>query len=492
MRFISVFVSVILFNTFRLSTAYKAAVFEHYALQADTPENTILKNLDEYRNHADKAKIQAADIAVFPEYGLTTVILDNPEEYAVVVNSTNHIINELMTIAKERAIYLVVNLLEKEEEANKKTKYYNTNLVFDRDGKIILKYRKINLFNEGKLTAGPKDQTPTFTTDFGVTFGIFTCFDILFENPSRTVLKNDAVTDIVFPTAWFATMPFFTSLSIQHGYAAANGVNLLAANFNNPKETHGGSGIYLGDGRVVEMVVFDTPSSKPLIQEVPKLSKREDKSICPKLSPFGLPNDLTKSNVSNYHTDYEFKASNYKLKKIDLTQSNVTTTICDSTFCCNFEIIISTSETNTSSVYKVMAYDGPVSYGNVNAHIRVCSLVACESDSDTSCGKRVDVGVKFTKITVKGDLITDETYPTYYTPLTLNTYLQPLTQTIYCNNKNSGSNSTSVQLTTTKAQKDVLVFGILGTTTASAAAPSVYACSVLFVTILSLIKYIVI
>ncbi|XP_044263792.1 vanin-like protein 1 [Tribolium madens] len=486
MKNIFVFISVFLFSTCRPSTVYKAAVFEHHAVEGDTPENTILQNLEEYRLHAEKAKGQNADIAVFPEYGLTTLILDNPEDYAIVVNDTTHIIKELMAIAKERGIYLVVNLLEKEEQANKKTKYFNTNLVFDRSGQIILKYRKINLFNEGKLTAGPKNQTITFSTDFNVTFGIFTCFDILFENPSRTVLDNDKVTDIVFPTAWFATMPFFTALSIQHGYAVANGVNLLASNYNKPKNTHGGSGIYLGDGKVTEMVIFDTPSSKPLIQEVIIRSTREDKTVCPKLTQFGLPSDLTKSNVSDYVTDREFKASDYKFKEIDLTQNNVTTTICDSSFCCDFEIIINTAETNTNNVYKVMAYDGPVSYGNVNAHVRVCSLIACENDSDDSCGKRVDVGVKFTKITVKKNLISDETYPTYYTPVTLNSYLQPLVQTTYCNN-----NSTSVELTTAKAQKDVLVFGILGTTTASAAAPLVYAHGVVFLIILSLTKLII-
>lgn len=52
----------------------------------------------------------------------------------------------------------------------------------------------------------------TFTTDFGVTFATFTSTDILFENPSRTVLENSAVTDIVYPTAWFSTMPFFTGI----------------------------------------------------------------------------------------------------------------------------------------------------------------------------------------------------------------------------------------------------------------------------------------
>lgn len=75
--------------------------------------------------------------------------------------------------------------------------------------KKCFRYRKINLFQEAKLTPGDDNQKTTFKTDFGVTFGIFTCFDMLFHNPSRTVLKNPDVTDIVFPTAWISVLPFY-------------------------------------------------------------------------------------------------------------------------------------------------------------------------------------------------------------------------------------------------------------------------------------------
>lgn len=69
-------------------------------------------------------------------------------------------------------------------------------------------------------------------------------------------------------------------------------------------------------------------------------------------TPFGLPGDDTKSNVSYYKTEREFKASNYKLQKIDLTKSESTTKICDSTFCCTFTIHVDKEKTDTSNVYK--------------------------------------------------------------------------------------------------------------------------------------------
>jgi pantetheine hydrolase len=177
----------VLFLLVKIATAYKAGVVEYNPLTADTPRNTILKNLNEYRSYADNSRTQAVDILVFPEYGLTTLV-ENPAEYAVEItdDNNNQIITELVAMAKERQMYLVVNLLEMVKEPNKETAYYNTNLVFGRNGTIIAKYRKINLYKEPNLTPGDANQRVTFRTDFGVTFGVFTCFDILFANPSSS------------------------------------------------------------------------------------------------------------------------------------------------------------------------------------------------------------------------------------------------------------------------------------------------------------------
>jgi hypothetical protein len=42
-------------------------------------------------------------------------------------------------MATERQMYLVVNLLEKAKDTSNNIKYYNTNLVFARNGSIIAK-----------------------------------------------------------------------------------------------------------------------------------------------------------------------------------------------------------------------------------------------------------------------------------------------------------------------------------------------------------------
>lgn len=161
---------------------------------------------------------------------------------------------------------------------------------------FVIRYRKINLYNEPKLTPG--NETVTFDTEFGVTFGLFTCFDILYQNPSRDILDDPRVTDIIYSAGWFSTLPFYSgkskilhyldifllqfisALSVQHGYASANGVNLLAANYDSPKDGNGGSGIYLANGQISEVYVGGTTSSKLLVQRVPKIQRRESKTSC--------------------------------------------------------------------------------------------------------------------------------------------------------------------------------------------------------------------
>jgi predicted amidohydrolase len=74
---------------------------------------------------------------VFPEYGLTTLVVD-PEDYAVKITNTNEnvVIKKLRLLARDHRMYIVVNLLEMVGEQEI---YYNTNLVFDRTGSVIAK-----------------------------------------------------------------------------------------------------------------------------------------------------------------------------------------------------------------------------------------------------------------------------------------------------------------------------------------------------------------
>lgn len=150
--------------------------------------------------------------------------------------------------ASDNEIYVVINIAEKVPCIDKKEScprdkmfYYNSNVVFDRTGKIIARYlilchnyslqdiklhsqyyiihclyitinryRKTNLFKEPQFNVTAVPEIVTFDTDFGVKFGTFICFDILFREPAIQLTRTHKITDIVYPTAWFSEVPFLT------------------------------------------------------------------------------------------------------------------------------------------------------------------------------------------------------------------------------------------------------------------------------------------
>lgn len=123
--------------------------------------------------------------------------------------------------------------------------YYNTNVVFDRNGTVVSRYRKFNLFGED-VDRPFEPSLAFFDTDFGVKFGHFICFDILFRYPALELIRSENITDIIYPTMWYSEMPFLTAVQVQHSWALTNNINLLAAGANNPAVGSTGTGIFAG------------------------------------------------------------------------------------------------------------------------------------------------------------------------------------------------------------------------------------------------------
>ena len=135
-------------------------------------------------------------------------------------------------------MYIVINLHEKfclkPDCTNNNYLIYNTNVVFDRAGKVVARYRKFNLFNENHVSITKEPEISTFKTDFGVTFGQFICFDLLFETPTLNLTRNLNITDIIYSSHWFSELPFLYSVVAQSAWAYASNVNLLSSGYNEP------------------------------------------------------------------------------------------------------------------------------------------------------------------------------------------------------------------------------------------------------------------
>lgn len=98
---------------------------------------------------------------------------------------------------------------------------FNTELVFDSDGRLIANYKKFNLFNEKQLNRTDL-KLSTFKTPFGK-FGIALCADILFEQPIKDLVEKEKIDHLIFSTAWFMDLPTLAGLDLQTGIAAKYG-----------------------------------------------------------------------------------------------------------------------------------------------------------------------------------------------------------------------------------------------------------------------------
>ncbi|KAF5280264.1 hypothetical protein FQR65_LT03072 [Abscondita terminalis] len=484
---IAIFLSVIGY-CYNLKTSYTAAVVDYYHIYADYPKELLNENVKQYIKHMRNASRKYADIIIFPEYGLVDIYtmykvvnknMSNLEEYSTLVPNSNQKIvpcedikmktysMQLVNIscaARMHGIYTVFNLLEKTvNEETDELQFYNTNVVLDRVGTVIAKYRKINLSEEPFLQPGT--ELVTFKTDFNVTFGIFTCFDLLFKFPAQDILDIPEITDVIFPTAWFSETPFLQALSIQHGYAKASGVNFLGSGLQEPYNSDGGSAIYLSDGRIAEAFITNTKESRVLIQEVPKINRKMKSSCEPR------KNSTTK-DVTQNKTEFR-DIDNFPIRK-DRTIGYIyeplskgpktLTRICNEheDFCCIFNITVdSTSPVNPDYTHRLVIYKGLSPFGSkVLGGIRICAVVACLNESQSSCGYRTkssQTSMKFKSIEIKTTV--DKSNNTHNQPSTLKSDLTPISDYVYCVTNISDS-KIEIKMTITSPQESIVTFGI--------------------------------
>jgi len=104
---------------------------------------------------------------------------------------------------------------------------YNTEVVFDRQGRIIARYYKYHEWIPFRAAIDMPQEAPivTFNTDFGVTFGIFMCFDIAFPDPALTLVKM-GVQHFVYSVA----MDMVFGKMVHEAWSAQTNTVLLSSN----------------------------------------------------------------------------------------------------------------------------------------------------------------------------------------------------------------------------------------------------------------------
>jgi predicted amidohydrolase len=261
-----------------------------------------LANLALLEPHVAKAAADGCQITVLPEYGITgdgTQELvggrtpftrdgvlpftesvpdvgaypcqpSTPDTLTSAMSTSNTLTSAMACMALKYAIVLAVDCLERVECASCQDGHqlFNTALVFAEDGAIIAKYRKHHLYGPEHhfLDPGPRSNGTSVRTSFGITFGMFICFDILFQT-----IVSDRIHDFIYPTAWVNEKPFEGATEVQRIWSLVHGKTLLAANYGGFGRRKSGSGIWHRGKALAEFFnPTSSPESRLLIADIPR------------------------------------------------------------------------------------------------------------------------------------------------------------------------------------------------------------------------------
>ncbi|XP_050677596.1 vanin-like protein 2 isoform X2 [Leptidea sinapis] len=450
--------------------SYVAAVIEYQVL------SDINTNLNNYIRLIKEAADQDADIVVFPEMTLGSrrvpvPIHDALKDHPIPAENPgiyDEVLVKISTAAKENAVYVVINLQEVMDCENvtgeycpeKKEYLFNTNVVFDRAGAVIDRYRKINLFGEFTRTPALTPDLGVFTTDFGVTFGHFICFDLMFQVPAVQIVQKNNLTDIIFTTMWFSEMPYLTAVEIQQAYAYAMNVNFLASGANNVRVGSAGSGIFSGKAGALVSIMPGVPTTKVMVARVPKVPGQVTGTY-----PGPIDDDVNHDNLV-LKADPSLPSHTSRL----LVPGYQDFILSEDGVVCRFKVNLKQTE-NTTVKYRAFIQDSGNTYVLRHVGVAACSIVACEFHDVTSCPYKFtrNQGAHFKELEIKMSTYghkynaslkcNDVEY--YGISLKSNHYpLEPKNFTITSENKNGGRMNLVHKINS--PQSELISFGIYG------------------------------
>jgi pantetheine hydrolase len=137
------------------------------------------------------------------------------------------LVEDFARLAAEVDAYIVTDFLERDGEDDD-ARYYNTMIVLDPEGRLLAKYRKINLYMFENLIESRGDEVVSFDTPYG-RFGMLLCLDPLSPWTWRRLVNEHRVDFLVAQTLWEPT-PIFHGRHAMNLLAAMSGVPVIWAN----------------------------------------------------------------------------------------------------------------------------------------------------------------------------------------------------------------------------------------------------------------------
>ncbi|XP_017120280.1 vanin-like protein 3 [Drosophila elegans] len=402
---------------------YTAGVAEFRpAIMGATSQQLLESNLAGYLElmHSGNG---TTDIIVFPEATLNTVLTltavpeitdqslceeqpgDDPE--------IAPFLRRLACAAREYSTYLVINVKERSPEncptgttcSNRGYNIFNTNVVFDRLGAVVSRYRKWNLYLEPSTNRTESPELATFGTDFNVTFAHFICFDMLFYTPAQDLVERLGIRHLIVTKMFNSELPFLTASQFQQGWAWANRVNLLASGASVPRSGISGSGIYAGQqGALTRLMITDEMEGqrKLLLAKVPL--NPEDQILTDEILEPEKTSPIKLKLLQQPELD---KFATWELPMVQ--ESSVNKRICQKDLCCEFQISWTLVESLSGYSYRLGVWVGERRYEEEQySAIRLCGLFACSGANVESCGligEQQGHPVMFTKLQILGEFV---------------------------------------------------------------------------------------
>ncbi|XP_074675166.1 pantetheinase isoform X3 [Strix aluco] len=421
------------------SDTFIAAVYEHAVILPDaaaepvSPEDALAlmnKNMDVLEEAIKEAAQQGAHIIVTPEDGIYGWHFTREAIYPYLEDIPDPAVNwipctdptrfarapvqeRLSCMARNNSIYVVANIGDKklcnssDPSCPSDGHYqYNTNVVFDSEGKLVARYHKYNLFMSEIQFNYPKEpEAITFETPFGK-FGIFTCFDILFHEPAVVLVSELQVDTVLFPTAWMNVLPFLTAVEFHSAWAMGMGVNFLAADTHYTNMSMTGSGIYAPDGARTYYYNMKTEDGRLLVAELDSHPRRSPASLpAVNWSSYALsvgrfsPNDHDFGGLI-FHDWFTFT---------ELTKPEGNLTVCQKDLCCHLSYKMAGKQED--EVYVLGAFDG-LHVVEGQYYLQICTLLKCKSTDPSTCGKPVETAqTKFERFSLSGTFGTNYVFP---------------------------------------------------------------------------------
>ncbi|TJX13887.1 carbon-nitrogen hydrolase family protein [Tissierella creatinini] len=164
------------------------------------------KNIETAGRYVKEVVANGANLAVLPEMFSCPYKTTYFPEYAE--EEGGYTYRRLSEFAKVNSVYLVGGSMPEKSGDN----IYNTSYIFDRDGSLIGKHRKMHLFDvdikggqyfkESDILT-PGDELNVFETEFGK-IGVAICYDFRFPEVGRILVQKGAKI-IIVPAAFNMT-----------------------------------------------------------------------------------------------------------------------------------------------------------------------------------------------------------------------------------------------------------------------------------------------